>query len=143
MNNRGIYPFAAIVLAAGLVSAAFPIDTFRKLQTTVAASTTNICTNVNIVVSELDTVGLQFAGSLAKVGEGNVVFTFQRGYTNALDKATFMTWTISTVGWASNNVFFASTNLVSVRDFQSIAVYSIANGNTSALSSVSLTYGSK
>ena len=122
----------------------FTLDTFRNLQTTVAASTTNLCTNVNIAVSDLDTVSLQFAGSLAKVGEGSVALTFQRGYaTNALDKATFMTWTISMVGWASNTVNYASTNLVSVRDFQSIAVYSIANGNTSALSSVSLTYGSK
>ena len=97
---------AAILLfvtAAGVTLAAFTLDTFRTLQTSVAASTTNLCTNVTVDVTSLNTISLQFCGRvLTNAGDGTVAITFQRGYaTNALDKATFATWTFSTSGWTA------------------------------------------
>lgn len=130
--------------AAGLALAAFTLDSFRTLQTSVTATTTNLCTNVTINVETLDTIGLQFRGSLAGAGNGNIVIVFTRGLdSNTLDNAACSTWTIDASAWAKSVTNYASTNLFSVRDFRTLAVYSIGNANTSTLSAVQLQYGSK
>jgi hypothetical protein len=130
--------------AAGATLAAFTLDSFRTLQTSVSATTTNLCTNVVVNVSEFDTVALQFRGSLAGAGDSSVAIVFQRGLsTNVMDTGTFATWVIDTSSWTKGSTNLVSTNLFSVRDFRGLGVYSIANGNTSTISAVSLSYGAK
>lgn len=134
----------SIVAAAGLALAAFTLNTF-PLQTSVTGTTTNLCTNVTADVTQLDTISLQFSATTATSNTGNstVSIAFKRGLgTNMVDTGTFTTWTFSTAGWGWQATNSVSTNLFGVRDFRTLVVYSIANGNTSTLSNVTLTYGS-
>ena len=92
----------------------------------------------------MDTLSMQFRGALAGTGAAGIQLRFRRGYeTNAFDTTNAFTWTISTIDWVSGSTNLVSTNLVSVRDFRFLQVFSVGNGNTGDLSLVQLSYGSK
>ncbi len=144
MKLRGIHLIAATTIAASLAFAAFTLDTFRTLPTSIAGTTTNLCTNVTFSVDGLDTISMQFGCVLSNTGNSTFTLAFTRGQSsNTMDTGTFSTWTFSTAGWAKGVTNYASTNLFSVRDFRTLGVYSIANGNTSTAATVSLGCGSK
>jgi hypothetical protein len=144
MKFRAAYILVGTVIAAGITLAAFTLESFPSLSTSVAGLTTNLCTNVTARVDEMDTLSMQFRGALAGTGAAGIQLRFRRGYeTNAFDTTNAFTWTISTIDWVSGSTNLVSTNLVSVRDFRFLQVFSVGNGNTGDLSLVQLSYGSK